>query len=111
MTEDRLQHEAYRWYHNENLDNLGLLFSVPNGGLRTPKEAQKLKATGVVSGVSDLIFLWKGRAYFLELKTEKGRQSAAQIEWQQVVEKHGFDYFIIRDLDTFKATINNIMEL
>jgi len=110
MKEDRLQHEAYKWYHNNHLDNLGLLFSVPNGGLRNPREAQKLKATGVVAGVSDLIFLWKKRAYFLELKTLKGRQSAAQKKWQSVVEKHGFDYFVIRDLNSFKEIINNIIK-
>jgi len=108
--EDRLQFEAYKWYHNNHLDNLGLLFSVPNGGFRNPREAMKLKATGVVKGVADLVFLWKGKAYFLELKTAKGKQSTAQKEWQKTVERHNFDYFIVRDLETFKKIINKIMK-
>jgi len=107
--EDKLQFECYRWFHNHHIKHIGLLFSVPNGGYRNPREAMKLKLTGVVKGVSDLIFLWQGNTYFLELKTPTGRQGTAQKEWQEKVEKHKFKYYIIRDLKTFKKIINKII--
>ena len=60
-------------------------FSVPNGGRRMPTEAQILKATGLRAGVADLILLRGGVAYAAEIKTLKGRATAAQrafmVEW------------------------------
>lgn len=50
-----------------------LIFSVPNGGARSAATAGILKATGVMAGVSDLILLYNGRAFFIEVKTEDGK--------------------------------------
>jgi len=47
-----------------------LIFSIPNGGSRQKREALKLKAEGVVSGVPDLaIPEWR---LFIEMKRQKG---------------------------------------
>jgi hypothetical protein len=56
-------------------------FAVPNGGYRTAAEAHVLKATGVRAGASDLILLHAGKAFALELKTDKGRATNAQIQF------------------------------
>lgn len=55
-------------------------FHVPNGGDRDPREAKRLKQSGVKAGVPDLIFLAHQRFYCLELKEPggKGRLSKAQ---------------------------------
>lgn len=74
-------------------------FSVPNGGWRNPTVASKLKAEGVRSGVSDLVLLHKGKAYFVEIKTDKGRQSETQVYFEDIVKKLGFEYLIWRSLD------------
>jgi hypothetical protein len=54
------------------------VFHVPNGGARRRVEAAILKGLGTVPGVPDVIAVKAGRVFGLELKTERGRLSAAQ---------------------------------
>lgn len=74
-------------------------FAVPNGGLRNLKTAAFLKKEGATAGVSDLIILLPQRCLFVEVKTKTGRQSEEQKNFQQEVEKLGFEYLIWRSLD------------
>jgi hypothetical protein len=53
-------------------------FAVPNGGSRDIREAVHLRRAGVLPGVSDIVLLYEGRAYFLELKSDNGRLSEHQ---------------------------------
>jgi hypothetical protein len=110
MSEDRIQQECYLWFHNTYPKLRGLLFAVPNGGSRSMIEAKKFKLTGVVSGVSDMLFMYAGKTYCLELKTEKGYQSKKQVIWQETITKNGFLYFIVRDLSLFKDIIESIIK-
>jgi len=62
----------------------GLVWFHPaNGGARSKAEAGRFRAEGVVAGVPDLVLLAAGRAYFLELKADKGRLSPAQSDMQK----------------------------
>src|SRR5262249_14786733 len=45
-------------------------FHVPLGGYRTRVESAILKAIGTVAGVPDIICIFGGRCYALELKAE-----------------------------------------
>lgn len=70
-----------------------LLFAIPNGGLRHPGTARKLKAEGVVPGIPDLYIpewnLW------VEMKRAKGgRLSADQAEMRDYLESIGHDVII-----------------
>lgn len=106
MSEDRLQQECFLWFWNSYPAYRGLLFHVPNGGLRNSREAAKLKSMGLMRGVSDFIFLFRSKAYFIELKEEsKGRQSKEQRDWQLIVEANGFEYSVCRSLEQFKEII------
>ena len=58
-----------------------VFFAVPGGGKRSLIEAVNFKRSGVLAGVSDLIFLHASKAYALELKAERGRPSEAQLEF------------------------------
>ncbi len=58
-------------------------FHPANGGARSKAEAGRFRAEGVVAGVPDLVLLANGRAYFLELKADKGRLSPAQRDVQE----------------------------
>lgn len=69
-----------------------------------------LVGQGLVAGVSDLELLYLdnkniSRAVFIEMKTKNGRQSPAQKQFQAMVEKIGFEYYICRSLEQFKAVI------
>ena len=111
MSEDRLQQEAYHLFHNTYPNLRGLLFHVPNGGARNAREGAKFKTMGVRPGVADFIFLFDGSAYMIELKTKRGKQSQDQINWEFVIRKQGFAYFIIRSLAEFQILIQNIIEI
>lgn len=52
------------------------------------------------SGASDLIVGKNGKIIFIEMKSPSGRQSQSQKRFQTFVEKLGFRYLIIKDLDT-----------
>lgn len=51
-----------------------------SGGYRRPAEAAIMKALGVVPGLPDLMIVYDSKIYALELKTEDGRPSEAQLE-------------------------------
>jgi hypothetical protein len=102
MTEAQIQQQIVIWFKN---NCKGLIFAVPNGGSRNPIEAKNLKLTGSLAGVSDLIVIQQNRILFVEVKIEKGIQSETQIKFQKNVEILGFEYFLVRSLEQFKAII------
>jgi len=109
ISEERLQSECYQWFHNNYTSLRGLLWHVPNGGQRSVTEANKFKAIGLVSGVSDLHFFYNGQMYFIELKVETGRLSENQVKWIEAINKQNGEVVVIRDLQTFKNFINDIL--
>ena len=108
-TEDQLQADIYKWYNNnfclKTHKPRHSIFAVPNGGLRTKREAVKLKATGVRAGVSDLIVIQPNRVLFVELKKTNGRQSDNQKEFENIVNNLGFEYYVVRSLEEFKSIL------
>lgn len=62
---------------------------------------------GVRSGVSDLIVLLKEKVLFIELKNEVGKQRENQKDFETLVQKLGFNYYLIRTLEEFKTIIEN----
>lgn len=114
MNENNIQQQIYIWYNNTHClktnPNRGLIFSIPNGGSRNIREAMTLKATGILSGVSDLIvILPNGKLLFVEVKIDKGIQSEAQKDFENRVNALGYEYHLVRSLDEFKdlITTNN----
>ena len=78
-----------------------LLFAVPNGGSRNKIEAANLKRQGTKAGVSDVILLIPKGGYAslcLEFKTEVGKQSQHQKEFQKQAESCGSKYVIVRSV-------------
>lgn len=102
--ESQLQQACKRWFDLRFPHLAPLLFAVPNGHYRHPFEARRLKCEGVVAGVSDMILLYHG-ALCIEFKTDEGRPSSAQKRWEAVVTTYGAEYVIIRDVDSFIATV------
>ena len=83
-------------------------FAIPNGGLRSKKTGARLKAEGAKAGAADLFLVIDGKSFALELKRRKGRQSEAQQEWQENLERAGGTYLIAHSLKQAIATINKI---
>lgn len=111
--ESELQKSCVKWFKLQYPEYRRLLFAVPNGGRRNLREAIRLKAEGVVAGVSDLILLLpngKYHALCIEMKTDKGRQQDTQKEFQKDVEKVGYRYIIIRSLEEFIKELNQYLK-
>lgn len=108
-TEDKIQQEIVMWYRNnfclKHHNPRNLIFSVPNDS-KDAKEQMRKIATGLFSGVSDLIVIHFGEILFIEIKTEVGKQSDKQKDFENIVSSHNFKYYLIRSLDEFKKIIS-----
>ena len=63
------------------------LFAVPNGGYRTPTQAARLKAEGVLAGVPDIFVAHPKGSYaglFIEMK-RAGRKGRVSLEQKRVM--------------------------
>lgn len=97
-SEDQIQAAIVEWIRT--VAPGALVFAVPNGGLRTKAEAARLKWTGVLAGVPDLIVLAPvGRVFALEVKTEVGRLSENQREIFDCLVAIGVQRAIVRSID------------
>lgn len=92
--EDEEQIAFINWFKTKYKDYL--IFSVPNGGSRNKIEASKLKKTGLLSGIPDLIILMPNKeVLFLEMKRQKGGAlSIVQKVVINLIEKLGFTVLI-----------------
>ena len=107
-SEARIQQEIVMFFNNEYPELRGCLCYNNNnsaGGLR----GKINKFLGVVKGRSDMVLYYKSFSVMIELKTEKGRQSDHQRDWQYLMKQQGFEYYIIRSLDEFKELITKII--
>lgn len=111
--EHRLQAACVRWFRLRYPRLRHALFAVPNGARRDAVTGARLKAEGVLAGVSDLILLKSNRRYgalLIEMKTATGRQSPAQREWERLVADGGeYLYVVVRSLDGFIAAVNGYL--
>jgi hypothetical protein len=109
ISEIQLQAKCFQWAWNTYPKTRKLLAHVPNGGSRNKIEATQLKASGVVEGVHDLFFYWKGQLYWFELKVGKNKQSPAQIEFGQAMQAQGAICHEVRTLEQFQDLFKSII--
>ena len=101
FSEDQLQAFIYKKFYNIFTDYRKQLFSVPNGGKRDKREANKLKATGTVPGIPDLVFFAEDLLVFFELKVGKNNLSDNQIILKLIINNNNIPYFLVRTPDQF----------
>lgn len=106
MTEQQLQVLCFTWHWNARPQERGLLYMNHNNP-RDAKHGAQLKVMGMVKGVADMTYLSKGGPVFLEFKTEKGKQSPAQKDWQALVENAGYRYCVVRSFEEFVKYLEN----
>jgi hypothetical protein len=109
MSEDQIQQQIVIYFRNYIK---GMIFSVPNGGSRNVAEAKKLKNTGLLPGVADLIILLpNAQTIFIEVKTDKGKQSEVQHIFEKNVSQMGFKYFLVKNLEDFKNIFDLLLHI
>lgn len=90
-----------------------LIFAVPNGGSRNPIEAANLKRQGVKAGIADVILLIPRKGFAslcMEFKTDKGKQSDEQKEFQRQAEMHGSKYVVVRSVGSAIETVKEYLK-
>lgn len=115
--EDILQAKCWQWAWNYAPETRRCLAHVPNELERFPGETKQhhiirigqAKAKGLLPGVHDLFFYWKGQLYWFELKVGANQQSPEQIAFGKAMEAQGARCIEIRDLETFKNIFTTII--
>lgn len=110
QSELQLQGECFQWAWNTFPKTRRLLFHVPNGGKRSKVEASWLKSSGVISGIPDLLFLWKSILYAFEAKAEKGVVSDAQKAVHTAWAEHGVTVILFRTAQEFRSKFLAILD-
>jgi len=108
-SEIQIQAEMFQWAWNTFPQTRRLLFHVPNGGNRSAREGMQFKASGVIAGVPDLLFLWNDCAYGLEVKTQSGELSKVQSDLHKVWTDNGITIYIVRSLEEFQYYFKSII--
>jgi hypothetical protein len=113
-SEDKIQQECWKWFVNtyclKHHEPRLLMYSVPNDSANVTEQMRK-KATGLLAGMSDMHIVFPNKLIYCEFKTPTGRQSDAQKDVENRVNKLGFEYWIVRDLETFKKLVENVRDL
>lgn len=83
---------------------------VPNGELRDPAAAGKLKAMGVKKGAADVLILgFQGsRFIWIELKSRSGRLSEDQKAWRDWCLSIGAPWFLCRSLEDVRDALESL---
>jgi hypothetical protein len=102
--EEKLQRDVLAFLHLA-LPTDAIVFAIPNGGLRSKKVAQRLSGQGVKAGIPDLQVIWRGRAYFIELKTASGRQSVQQRHMANTLHYCGAHVMLCRSLGDVERSL------
>lgn len=110
MTEKQLQHKIVMWFSQQYPKYRGLLFEVNNDTYNI-KHASTRLAMGMISGVSDLIFIVPstGTVFGIELKAPGSRHTkkhiANQLQWGQKVIENGGYYIMSSDIEFIQSLI------
>ncbi len=82
-------------------------FHVPGGGHMSVAMGRKRKRLGAKAGVPDIFVHYRGGlAMQIELKTEKGRLSKSQKEWQSRCEDLQIPHHVCRNLAQVQIWVN-----
>lgn len=101
----KLQAECNTWFQNNMTRHRGMFRRVKNEtdlkGQQGMRMGQLNKATGVRRGTWDSFFICEPITW-LEFKTDEGTLSDDQKEFRIMGKKVGWQFRIVRDLETFQ---------
>ena len=109
-TEHHLQVECVKWFRLTHKKD-GIIYAIPNGGLRNRTVAAELKEEGQTNGIPDLHIPVPRHGYaslYIEMKNGKaGRLSDYQKEMIERLRSYGNKVEVVRTLDDFMAIVND----
>ena len=85
-----------------------LTFSVPLGGYRNKREAARLKWTGALAGVPDLVVVAPRHVFFIEVKAPKGRASDEQKAVHEHLRALGYVVVIACSIEDVRLTFRHL---
>jgi hypothetical protein len=105
----RHEEDALQMAVMEYLDFLPVFaFHPKNSGFKNIQSAVRDKKLGIRAGVADIVIMWKGgKIGFIELKTEKGKLSVAQSNFQAMCQESGFNYVVCRSVLDVANTVKS----
>ena len=103
-SEDAIQRAVFEHLAVRGVPRL-FAFHPANGGYRRPTEAARLKGLGVRPGVPDVIAFHRGQVFAVELKTEGGRATDAQLRAIEDIRRAGGHAQISHGLDHALAVL------
>lgn len=96
IEEHRIQRQIVEYLNLNQVE----VFAIPNGGHRDVATAMVLKREGVKRGAPDLMIIGKSKIYFVEVKTQKGKQSLYQKNFEELTKKsNACVYLLWRELE------------
>ena len=108
MTESKIQQNICQYLSMISRQCNFVFFSVPNESLMMVLKMFKVpdkscyaivaffKKMGLLPGTSDIVLIWHGMAFCMEVKTDTGKQSQEQILFMNNILKAGGKYEIVR---------------
>jgi hypothetical protein len=102
MSESQIQQQMVKWFGYKYPECT--LFAIPNGHKRNAITGAILKREGVFAGVADLFLMKANQKYnglWIEVKTDKGKQSESQKEFERKALREGYKYVICKNIDQF----------
>ncbi len=121
MTEHQIQSEYFKIlaWNESKFPDLKYIFAIPNGGKRSIGVAVKMKREGVRRGVPDifipipkmdnLLCIISGK--WLETKTDIGKQSKEQKEYQKFLLDKGYNYALCRSVNELLDETENYLQI
>lgn len=115
MRESEIQQSCVQWFQlvYPQLWNDGMLFHIPNEGIRLGGQGKRIKREGLVKGVADLCLSVPRKGYgalYIEMKKPGGRISKEQKEWGANTMKHGNLWAVCYSFDDFVKTVSEYLK-
>jgi hypothetical protein len=110
QSEHDLQVSCINWFRLQYPNEI--IFAIPNGSQRNIVVAMKLKAEGVLSGVSDLFLMCsKGHfhGFYIEMKSKGGKLTENQKLFFKHAENKGYLCSKCETFDEFMTAIKTYM--
>jgi hypothetical protein len=110
--ESSLQQACVYWFRLAYPKYMRSLFSIPNSGIRTLTNARRMKAEGMLAGVSDLFLAVPSNRHcgiFIEMKHGKNRLTKDQADFQKMAISNNYQVATIYNFDDFKKLIENYL--